>query len=139
MSIAGIRSNRGDAYQTLVAFDWALTVLSDKSFSWLEIDSISYPVDDVVIGKADGSVIACQCKKNQVDFKNWTIADLGDELDKAASLLKSNTEAEIRFYSRSNFGLLAKLKEHCSTQNENSYAGSLSTELKAIDTALGGH
>lgn len=136
MSIAGIRSNRGDAYQTLLAFDWALTVLSDKSFSWLEIDSISYPVDDVVIGKADGSVIACQCKKNQVDFKNWTIADLGDELDKAASLLNSNTEAEIRFYSRSNFGLLAKLKEHCSTQNENSYEGSLGKELKATDTAL---
>jgi hypothetical protein len=27
MSIAGIRSNRGDAYQTLVALEWALTVL----------------------------------------------------------------------------------------------------------------
>jgi hypothetical protein len=26
MSIAGIRSNRGDGYQTLVAFDWALTL-----------------------------------------------------------------------------------------------------------------
>jgi len=32
MSIAGIRSNRGDSYQTLVAFDWALTVLSDQNY-----------------------------------------------------------------------------------------------------------
>ncbi|HDQ1836039.1 TPA: hypothetical protein P7W92_004485, partial [Salmonella enterica] len=77
MSIAGIRSNRGDGYQTLVAFDWALTVLSDQDFQWIEIDSISYLVDDVVIGKIDGNIIACQCKKNQTDFKAWTIADLG--------------------------------------------------------------
>ena len=63
MSIAGIRSNRGDVYQTLVAFDWALTVLSDQDFQWLEIDSITYSVDDVVIGKYDGTLIACQCKK----------------------------------------------------------------------------
>ncbi|MGM4119727.1 hypothetical protein NA771_13810 [Salmonella sp. NW285] len=69
MSIAGIRSNRGDGYQTLVAFDWALTVLSDQDFQWIEIDSISYLVDDVVIGKIDGNIIACQCKKNQTDFK----------------------------------------------------------------------
>lgn len=68
MSIAGIRSNRGDGYQTLVAFDWALTVLSDENYQWLEIDSITYLVDDVVVGKADGTLVACQCKKNQIDF-----------------------------------------------------------------------
>ena len=28
MSIAGIRSNRGDVYQTLVAMGWALTVIA---------------------------------------------------------------------------------------------------------------
>ena len=86
MSIAGIRSNRGDGYQTLVAFDWALTVLSDPDCLWLEIDSIAYSVDDVVVGKADGTLIACQCKKNQTDFRAWSIADLADELDKASSL-----------------------------------------------------
>jgi len=32
MSIAGIRSNRGDGYQTLVAFEWALTVLADPKY-----------------------------------------------------------------------------------------------------------
>jgi hypothetical protein len=47
MSNAGIRSNRGDIYQTLIAFDWALTVLSDPEFQWLEIDSTTYQVDDV--------------------------------------------------------------------------------------------
>ena len=52
MSIAGILSNRGDIYQTLVAFDWALTVLSDPEFQWLEIDSTAYLVDDVVIRTA---------------------------------------------------------------------------------------
>lgn len=68
MSVAGIRSNRGDIYQTLIAFDWALTVLSDPEFQWLEIDSTTYQVDDVVIGKSDGALICCQCKKNQADF-----------------------------------------------------------------------
>lgn len=63
MSIAGIRSNRGDVYQTLVAMDYALKVLSDPMYLWLEIDSVSYSVDDVVVGKADGALIACQCKK----------------------------------------------------------------------------
>ena len=138
MSIAGIRSNRGDGYQTLVAFDWALTVLSDPYCLWLEIDSITYSVDDVVIGKADGTLIACQCKKNQTDFKAWSIADLADELDKASSLLSKNQNAEVRFYSRSNFGDLAKLREHSSTQNdEASYQASLVKEHQATDGTLG--
>lgn len=137
MSMAGIRSNRGDGYQTLVAFDWALTVLSDPDFLWLEIDSIPYLVDDVVVGKADGTLIACQCKKNQTDFKTWSIADLADELDKASSLLSKNQNAEVRFYSRNNFGDLAKLREHSSTQNdEASYLTSLGKEHRATNTTL---
>lgn len=137
MSIAGIRSNRGDSFQTLVALDWALTVLSDPDYQWLEIDSITYSVDDVVVGKADGTQIACQCKKNQTDFKAWSIADLSDELDKASHLLASNQNTEVRFYSRNNFGALAKLKEHSSTQHdETSYQASLGKEHKDTDTAL---
>lgn len=46
MSIAGIRSNRGDGYQTLIALEWALTVLSDPEFRWIEVDSAKYLVDD---------------------------------------------------------------------------------------------
>lgn len=137
MSIAGIRSNRGDVYQTLVAFDWALTVLSDQDFQWLEIDAITYSVDDVVVGKSDGTRIACQCKKNQTDFKAWTIADLADELDKACHLLANNQNAKVRFYSRNNFGDLAKLREHSTTQHdEASYQASLGKEQQAIDKIL---
>lgn len=137
MSIAGIRSNRGDVYQTLVAFDWALTVLSDQDFQWLEIDSTTYSVDDVVIGKYDGTQIACQCKKNQTDFKAWTIADLADELDKACHLLANNQNVKVRFYSRNNFGDLAKLREHSSTQyDEASYQASLGKKQQAVDKNL---
>lgn len=137
MSIAGIRSNRGDGYQTLVAFDWALTVLSAPDCLWLEIDSITYSVDDVVVGKADGTLIACQCKKNQIDFKAWSISDLADELGKASSLLTKYLNAEVRFYSRNNFGALAKLREHSSAQHdETSYQTSLGKEHQEIDTVL---
>lgn len=137
MSIAGIRSNRGDGYQTLVAFDWALTVLSDENYQWLEIDSIAYLVDDVVVGKADGTLIACQCKKNQIDFEAWAITDLADELDKAARLIKQNKNTEVRFYSRNNFGELGKLKEHSTTQDDAStYQTSLSMANQKTDTAL---
>lgn len=137
MSIAGIRSNRGDGYQTLVAFDWALSVLSDPEFQWIEIDSTAYSVDDVVVGKSDGTQICCQCKKNQIDFKAWTIADLADELCKAFGLLADNQQAEVRFYSRNPFGELAKLREHSTTQaNEASYRASLGKGLQETDADL---
>ena len=137
MSIAGIRSNRGDGYQTLVAFEWALTVLSDPAFQWIEIDSVTYSVDDVVVGKIDGTRICCQCKKNQVDFSPWTITDLADELNKASNLLENNQNAEVRFYSRNEFGALAKLREHSTTQaDEASYHASLGQELQKTDSRL---
>lgn len=137
MSIAGVRSNRGDGYQTLVAFDWALTVLSDENYQWLEIDSITYLVDDVVVGKADGTLVACQCKKNQVDSEAWSITDLADDLDKAARLLEQNTDTEVRFYSRNNFGELGKLKEHSATQHDAStYQTSLGMANQKTHTAL---
>ncbi len=129
MSIAGIRSNRGDIYQTLIAFDWALTVLSDPEFQWLEIDSATYLVDDVVIGKSDGSLICCQCKKNQADFSAWSIAELAGELDKASLALARNQQAQVRFYSRSEFGSLAKLHEYSTLYgNETDYHANLTHE-----------
>jgi len=137
MSTAGIRSNRGDVYQTLVAFDWTLTVLSDPDFQWIEIDSTTHGVDDVVVGKSGGATICCQCKKNQIDSNAWTIADLADELDKAAILLATDSSAEVRFFSRSPFGALAKLREHSATQSsETSYRESLSKEHQATNAAL---
>jgi len=137
MSIAGILSNRGDIYQTLVAFDWALTVLSDPGFQWLEIDSTTYLVDDVVIRKSDGSQICCQCKKNQANFRAWSIADLADELDKATLALTGNKQAQVRFYSRSEFGSLAKLREFSTLHgNEVDYIAKLTREHKETNSDL---
>ncbi|TLM66320.1 MAG: ATP-binding protein [Deltaproteobacteria bacterium] len=137
MSTAGILSNRGDIYQTLVAFDWALTVLSDQEFQWLEIDSTTYLVDDVVIGKSDGTFICCQCKKNQTDFSAWSIANLADELDKASLALARNQQVKVCFYSRSEFGALAKLREYSTLYyNEADYRANLTREHIKTDTDL---
>ena len=68
MSTAGILSNRGDYYQKLIAFKWIPIVLSEANYAWMEIDATDYAVDDIVIGKEDGTLICCQCKKNQTDF-----------------------------------------------------------------------
>ncbi|MEJ2376444.1 MAG: hypothetical protein P8Y71_13855 [Pseudolabrys sp.] len=137
MSIAGIRSNRGDIYQTLIAFDWALTVLSDAEFQWLEIDSTTYLVDDVVVGKSDGSLICCQCKKNQANFSAWSLADLADELDKAFLALARKQQSEIRFYSRSEFGALAKLREYSTSYgNEAEYRTNLTAEHTRTNSEL---
>lgn len=137
MSIAGILSNRGDIYQTLVAFDWALTVLSVPEFQWLEIDSTTYLVDDVVIGKSDGSLICCQCKKNQPNFRPWSIADLADELDKAVLALTRNKQAQVRFYSRTEFGSLAKLREFSTLHgNEADYLAKLTKEHEKTNSDL---
>lgn len=111
MSISGLRSNRGDIYQTLVAFDWALFVINDPQFEWIEVDSTQHEVDDIVIGKSDGTIICCQCKKNQPDFRAWSLSDLSGELEKAAKTLENHSNIDVRFYSRSEFGQLAKLRE----------------------------
>lgn len=144
MSLAGVRSNRGDVYQTLVAFDWALSILASDNYQWLEVDSTSLdlsgnpvPVDDVVIGCTDGSMICCQCKKNQIDFKAWSIADLGGELTKAAQFLAGNPTSKVKFYSRNDFGVLTKLREHSRTQpNDGVYQHGLSLEHQKTDAAL---
>lgn len=137
MSIAGIQSNRGDGYQTMVAFDWALTVLSDPDYRWIEIDSVSWSVDDVVIGKVDDRKICCQCKKNQTGFKAWSIPDISDELNKGISLLARDPSAVLRFYSRSNFGDLAALREYSTNfGNENDYRANLGTTHEKSDSAL---
>lgn len=146
MSIAGIRSNRGDHYQILIALDWAISVLADDKYRYLEIDSTAryggdgpVGVDDIVIACADGTLIACQCKKNQQDCKDWSVADLGPELTKAARFLADNPGSRVRFYSRSNFGDLAKLREHAQTQpDETAYRHSLGKGHQNTDRALAG-
>ncbi|WIT11952.1 AAA family ATPase [Paucibacter sediminis] len=137
MSKAGIQSNRGDGYQTLVAFGWALYVLSDPDYQWIEVDSVKWSVDDVVIGRADGRKICCQCKKNQADHKAWSIADLADELAKAIALLANDCTVEVRFYSRSAFGDLSALKElSVNYADEATYQLNLGTKHRRSDAAL---
>lgn len=137
MSKAGIQSNRGDGYQTLVAFDWALTVLSDSDYQWLEIDSVIWSVDDVVIGKADGTKICCQCKKNQSQHKAWSFSDLEDELRKAVNVLINDPQTLVRFYSRSAFGDLAALKEFSSNYpDEATYRTDLGKANRETDSKL---
>lgn len=144
MSLAGVRSNRGDHYQTLVAFDWALSILANDTYQWLEVDSTSLDacgnpisVDDVVIGCADGNLIACQCKKNQPDFKPWSIADLGDELTKAARFLAANQRSQVKFYSRNDFGPLAKLREHAQNPPDaTAYQQSLTVDHQKTNATL---
>lgn len=144
MSLAGVRSNRGDSYQTLVAFDWALSILSNDKYQWLEVDSTSLDamekpitVDDVVIGLSDGGMICCQCKKNQQDFKPWSVTDLRDELVKAAQFMANNPKSQVIFYTRGSFGTLAKLHEHSATQpNETAYQKSLTKDHQKTNTDL---
>ncbi|MBV4512809.1 AAA family ATPase [Pseudomonas sp. SWRI22] len=137
MSLSGIRSNRGDSYQTLIAMWFAISMLSDADYEWLEVDSTRWLVDDVVVGKSDGSIICCQCKKNQPDFKPWTVADLSGEFEKASRLLVGDLNTVVRFYSRGTFGHIAKLREHCATQpDESSYRNSLTNEHATIDASL---
>jgi ATPase family associated with various cellular activities (AAA) len=137
MSVAGIRSNRGDDYQTLVAFDWTLTVLDDPEYQWLEVDSVKFDVEDIVISKTDGTLICCQCKKNQTHFKAWSLADLADELQKAYNLLDQNKSVNIRFYSRDSFGMLAKLREYSITQpDETRYNASLPKNLQGTNSEI---
>ena len=144
MSLAGVRSNRGDSYQTLVAFDWALSILSNDNYQWLEVDSTyldasgnPISVDDVVVGCTDGSMICCQCKKNQKNFDAWSVADLGDELTKSAQFLVNNANSQVKFYTRGIFGALAKLREYSVTQpNEIAYQQNLTAEHTKTDAAL---
>src|SRR6266446_6574230 len=123
MSLAGVRSNRGDAYQTAIGFEWALRILLGDQFEWIELDSTSpdstglaYVVDDVVIGAANGSIVCCQCKKNQVNFDSWDFNDLKDELGKALAQLSRDSSATVVFYSQTPFGELQKLGEYARAQ-----------------------
>ena len=144
MSLSGVRSNRGDGYQTLIAFDWALSVLSTDEYLWIEVESTALDasgnpisVDDVVVGCSDGNIICCQCKKNQTDFKPWSLVDLGDELVKAAQLLANDPMYEVKFYTRGSFGVLAKLREYCLTQSdETAYQQNLSIANRKTDAEL---
>lgn len=136
MSLAGVRSNRGDGYQTVVAMEWVIAMLLDESILAIEVDTTalvgSQPatVDDIVVRYADGHGHYFQCKKNQNDFDAWTTKLLAPEFVKAAALLTQEPSATVTFYSRNNFGLVAKLREHAQTQPDHkAFLGSLTPSL----------
>jgi hypothetical protein len=65
------------------------------------------------------------------------MADLPDELNKAYLTLASHPEAQVRFYSRSNFGAIAKLREYSiSYGNEVEYSANLTKEHTKTDRNL---
>ncbi|MFN9629145.1 MAG: AAA family ATPase [Cyanobacteriota bacterium] len=126
MSKAGSLSSRGDYYQKQIAFLWALRILSSSDYHWLEIESQTCPVDDIVICKSDGSLICCQCKMNQKGNRAWVINDLKDDLKKAFEALANNDSTTVEFYSRTPFGDLENLSRSAGLHHdETSYLNSL--------------
>lgn len=113
-------------------------MLLDPSILWLEIDSTLQlpgiglvPIDDIVIHFADGRLVCCQCKKNEPNYKAWTVSSLGDELEKAGQLLRGEPTAEVRFYSRADFGALLTLKTNASGASDaSSFEASLGATIQ---------
>ena len=114
-----------------------MTVLSDPAYEWIEVDSATRLVDDVVVGKVDGTVICCQCKKNQPTHTAWSVSDLSGELHKAGQLLASDATATVVFYSRTAFGELAALREYSTNYADApAYAANLGKATAATDKTL---
>jgi len=125
MSLASVRSSRGDSYEILIALRWAVRMLHDPEIIQVAVDSTNLDgsgkpieVDDVVIHHRSGHTTYCQCKKNQADFKPWKVADLADDLQKAARQLARDQHASVFFYSATEFGDLAKLGEHANNYTD---------------------
>jgi hypothetical protein len=126
MSLAGVHSNRGDNFQTLVAFEWAMSILiGSEEYEWIEIDSTALDsrgllveVDDVIVGKGNRNLVCCQAKKNQPAYSTWSVNDLRDELAKAFRQWSANKDSNIKFYSRSPFGHLHNLTEHAKVHGD---------------------
>jgi hypothetical protein len=118
VSKAGVHSNQGDAYQTVVAFEWAMAMLHGD-IDWIEIDATSLDpkgdpvaVDDVVVRFTNGRTHYCQCKKNQPLHQSWSVSELSSDLEKTIRLLVNDPDARVLFYSRSSFGDLSRLVAH---------------------------
>lgn len=122
MSIAGVRSDRGDEYQVRIALHWLIRMLEDLSIKAIQAQSTGIPgedtvvtVDDVVVLLEDGWIYYIQAKKNQPKYENWTLKDevLKEELIKARDQIERNDRGIVYFYSRSPFGELQALAEGC--------------------------
>lgn len=119
MSLASVRSTRGDSYEILIAARWAMQMLSGAEIKSIAVDSTELDasgecitVDDVVVSYHDARTTYCQCKKNSVDFLEWQISALANDLQKAARQLVQDPHATVAFYSTVPFGEVQKLQEH---------------------------
>ncbi|MEE9383049.1 MAG: ATP-binding protein, partial [Nannocystaceae bacterium] len=127
----------------IIAADWAIQMLEDPQIIKLEIDATSldpsgHPVvvDDVVVYRSTIRVY-CQCKKNQPDFRAWSVRGLRDDLEKAAKQLVRDPSGEVHFYSCTEFGTLAKLREYAGTQPDAAaYTWNLEGKNKETDGKL---
>lgn len=136
MSTAGIYSNQGDYYQILVALDWAIKVWLDENYQSLTVDATSEDVDDIVVATKRNN-ICCQCKKNETNFKPWTIAGLGKELDRFIKTVATDDYSIVYFYSRSPVSELQKLQEFANLYpSETEYKANLTKEHQKTDAAL---
>lgn len=113
MSLAGIRSNRGDTYQRAVAIHFVVEMLLGNEIEGIQVDSIAIPGedhaifgDDIVLLKAGGKRCYVQAKVNQTDHHPWRITDsvFKKELIAAKEQLLSDELSEFQFYSRTPFG-----------------------------------
>jgi hypothetical protein len=126
LSQAGILSNRGDYYQILIATYWLARLLREpENIRWVEVEAVALPgstelvtVDDIVVEFTTGHKRFIQIKKNQSDFRAWSLGDLQDELKKALQQWRKLPDAEIEFVSRTEFGDLRKLHEYSKIYSE---------------------
>ncbi len=116
MSLAGVRSFRGDEYQFQVALDWTVRLLTDDDVLSVQAESLGAVgdappmVDDVVVRLADRTVYV-QAKKNHPKRGVWSLRDsvLQAELVKACDQLDEDARGEAWIYSQSPFGELEQL------------------------------
>jgi hypothetical protein len=105
----------------------------------IEVDSTSLDqsgnpvlVDDVIV-RYDNFTLYVQAKKNQTNFKGWSVGDLGEELKKAWIQWRRDPSGRLLFISRNDFGDVAKLKEYASTQpTPEAFDHSLTVDLRRI-------
>ena len=125
MSSAGTASSQGDEYQLCIALYWLIQLLEGDAIRGIQAESMGIPgqnfavtVDDVVVLFADGHTRFIQAKKNQPQYHNWTFTGFQDELHKAYTQLRTTSNSEVWFYSRSPFGEVQALVEGCRTYPE---------------------
>ncbi|WP_444935856.1 hypothetical protein ACJJIW_17185 [Microbulbifer sp. JMSA004] len=120
MSLAGIRSNRGDAYQRAVALNWVVQMLTGEKVEGVMVDVIAIPGetysiygDDIVVFYPHDRKAFIQAKVNQPNHLCWRLSDsvLKKELIAAYKQLSSTPSCDFLFYSRTPFADLERVIE----------------------------